>query len=144
MIRLLLVLLVLGPLGCNYATCADADASFVLPAPGDVVELTVHACGPERNGMELIVSLGADRAPEETLAIEVDGLGVHLDARDDGWISEDIGSSASSADCEPGRRITIRRLDSDDTVRISGTVAVAMSAPGRETCTADIVVIPPA
>lgn len=136
------VMMLVGSLGCDYEACADAEASFVLPAPGDTVELVVHACGPRRNGIDLFLALDADRPPAETLAVEVDGVGIYLQARDGGWTSDDSSSTASAADCDPGRRITIRRLDSDDTVMISGTIAVGLSAPKRRTCSADIVVTP--
>mgnify|MGYP000210952673 CR=1 FL=1 len=56
----------------------------------------------------------------------------------------DTDDPASSADCDPGRRITVRRLDQDATVTISATITVSMSARKRKTCSAAITVTPPA
>lgn len=141
MIRLTLALFTIAALGCNWEPCADAHADFTLAAPGDSVELLVHACGAEKRDLELRISLQPDRPPAGPLAIEVDD--VEFYATGDTWGSEhNFSDEATDADCDPGRRITVHRLDADATVSISGTLVAEMSAPKRKTCTADISVTP--
>ncbi len=90
--------------------------------------------GLERDGEIEAVAPGAAGVDEH----------IYLHADEGGWSSDDDSNPASSADCDPGRRITVRRLDRDATVTISATITVSMSAPKRKTYSAAITVTPTA
>ena len=113
----------------------------------DVVHLRrVFACFLVGAGVPLLdAACECDCAPAACdfthVAIEVDDVEFYATA--DTWGSEhNFSDLASDADCDPGRRITVHRLDADATVSISGTLVAELSAPKRKTCTADISVTP--
>ena len=129
-------------LGCNWTPCADETVDFTLAAPGDAVEIVVRACGPRRGAdLELSITLETDHEPMEPLAVAIDG--VSISATPDGWAGGDgFSDLVTDADCDPGRRITVQRVDSDDSVRFTGTLTAEMSARPHHSCSATITVLP--
>ncbi len=128
---------------CNWHECASETVEFELAAPGDAVEIVIEACPDRRGSAELFITLGAEGESSQPLAVSVDGVGIGVDGDGDGWAGGDGSSEiVGSADCDPGRRVTVRRLDSDPGVTFAGTVTIEMEAPPRHSCTAAITVRP--
>lgn len=137
---LCLLVLVAAP-ACSWHDCDSETAEFELAAPGDAVEIVIEACPDRRGGAQLFITLGAEGASSQPLAVSVDGVSLSLVG--DGWTGGDGSSEiVDSADCDPGRRVTIRRLDNDPGVTFAGTVTIEMNAPPRNSCTAEITVRP--
>jgi hypothetical protein len=133
----------LAPAACyGYDSCAMETVDFTLPAPGDGVEILVEACGPaRRRDLELFLTLDTDRDPLEPLAITIDGASVDPIIDDDGWTSNfSFYSFARETDCNPGHPVTIRRLDSDPTFSVTGTLNAQMTAPSFASCSATLTV----
>lgn len=137
---LLLLVLVIGP-ACTWHACDSDTVEFELPAPGDAVEVVLKACPDRRADAQLSITLSAQGDPQKPLAVNVDGIGIGLDG--DGWAGRDLFSEAvGPEDCDPGRRVTVRRLDNDPGVSFIGTVSIELSAPSRTSCSAEITVNP--
>ena len=124
-----------------YAAAFRADAPYSAALCDDGLTIVITNSGTTNYTSVLRISLQPDRPPAGPLAIEVDGVDFY--AMGDTWGTEhNFSDDATATDCDPGRLITVRRLDADATVSISGTLVAEMSAPKRKTCTADISVTP--
>jgi hypothetical protein len=119
---------------CTPDLCDSETVEFELAAPGDAVEIVLGGC-PDGGGASLSITLSTQGDTSKPLAVNVDG--VPIDADGDEWAGNNV-----SMGCGTGERVTVRRLDNNPEVSLTGTVSVEMYAPPRGSCTAEITVTP--
>lgn len=130
---------------CVEHDCADESVEFVLPTPGDGVEIVVEACASRRLSGEITWTLTVEGDASTPLAILVEGSTV-VESRSKVWTGmvgdiPDVNVDLGSEDCEPGRKLSFRRLDADPELRVTGTLDVGLFV-ARGECSATITVTP--
>lgn len=135
-------LLVVAPC-CDYEQCGTETVEFTLPQPGDGVAVMIQVClaDTKDGGFEVFGTLSATGTPIGPVAVEADG--VRLWASSSGvWNLSSVTDVARRGDCEPGQRVTLRRLDADPAVSFAGALTVESSTPPRGSCSVTVTVEP--
>lgn len=81
--------------------------------------------------------LTAVGTPERATAAIVDGLELYARSESD-WDLTLLVDVKEPKDCDPGRRLVLRRLASGAGVSIKGALTVEAYAPPRTTCSVDL------
>ena len=142
LLRITAATAVLFGAGCNYEPCASESTDFQLLAPGDAIEIRVHACINRGEGdIELTMELSADGMPTVPLALLVDGILLDPEGGMQ-WSATAPGEPVSDAGCTQGKVITLRRIDTQPAVEYRGSLLADMSSPPRRSCSVAIAVTP--